>query len=243
MRLISLFLVIGFCITIVGCSLLPKNSKEVELNADFASSEQSLEQGFADKEQTEDKEDAELEKFRNMSQAEIETEIFGPAETLYAMFDSTTLYCDANDTLTVDGMTYTAVKSAQPELDSSVDFSIYENFKNYTKTIFSDEFTDKLFKDSIKYVNYNGKLYAVSADRGNDIYYNSRTFAVTKVEKDKIEYTIYAKYIREEYSEDYFNGKWDNTTVPEYALETKEYIYPREKINGKWVFTTFCSVY
>ena len=233
MRLFSLILAAVFCMLLSGCSFVSSNPDKFGTAATISTIS-------AESETT--KENPELEAFRNMTQEEIEKDVFGDAEALYAMFDMTTLYCN-DEQMTIGDMTYNAVDSHQPDLDSSVDFSKYENFKNYTRTIFSDEFTDKLFRENERYVNLNGKLYAIMADRGGDITYHSRTFAVTKAEENKVEYTVYAKYIKDEYYDDYFDGKWDQTTVPDYALETKEYIYPREKINGKWVFTDFCSVY
>lgn len=234
MRLFSLILVTVFCIILSGCDLVSDHPDKLETDVTITTTSAESET---------EKEDPELKRFRNMTQEEIEKDIFDDAEKLYAMFDLTTLYCDENKQITIGDMIYNAVQSHQPDLDSGVDFSSYENFKNYTRTIFSDEFTDKLFKDNERYINLNGKLYAIIADRGSDISYHSRTFAVTKAEEDKVEYTIYAKYIKDEYFEDYFDGKWNETTVPAYALETREYVYPREKINDKWVFTDFCSVY
>jgi len=231
-KLLCLIMSFCFCIFAAACSFPGMNNNENQ-------------EAVAQKDEvvSETTKDDELEKFKNMTSEEIRTQIFAPAETLFSKFDSTTLMCES-ETVEVNGNIYNAVSPTQTDLDETVNFSSYEAFKNYTKTIFSEEFTNRLFDEYERYINFNGKVYAILADRGGNLFYLSHTYAVTKTEKDKIEYTVYAKFIKEEYWDMYDSGTWaKEEDIPAYALETEEYIYPREKINGRWVFTDFCAIF
>ena len=185
-------------------------------------------------------EDKELEALKKMTSKQIGEEIFEDAFRVYHLFDGGNLDYENDDTVEKGGTTYHKVKSKQAEFDSSVNFSSYQEFKDYVKRYFSKEFTEKLFKDSY-YISVDGELYTIPVGRGGNMAYISHSFAVTSAKSGEIQYTIYLKTIKDEYIDYLFTDEDFEPT--EDMITTTEIKYTYKKIDGKWVFTNFQSLY
>ena len=81
----------------------------------------------------------------------------------------------------------------------------------------------------------------LGADRGGDISYISHHYSLYEDGKNTRTFAVYAKYVKDEYSDQYFNEYYGKPDCPEYMFEMREYLYPMKKENGKWVFTDFSS--
>lgn len=185
-------------------------------------------------------EDKELEVLKKMTSKQIGDEIFEEAFKVYFLFDGGNLDFENEDTVEKNGNVYYKVTSKQEMFDSSVDFASYKEFVDFVKRYFSKEFTEKLLKDSY-YLNVDGELYTIPVGRGGNMSYHSHSFAVTSAKKGEIVYTVYLKNIKEEYMDQMFTD--EDFEASEDMLTTTEIKYNYKKIDGKWVFTDFQSLY
>lgn len=189
---------------------------------------------------TQSKEDKELEKLKNMTSKQIADEVFADAFKVYSLFDGSNLDFENDDTVIRKNLTYHKVKSKQIEFDKDVNFSSYKEFSKYVKRYFSNEFAEKLLSDSY-YLNVDGELYTIPVGRGGNMSYHSHSFAVSSAKKGEIVYTVYLKNIKDEYMDQLFTD--ENFEATEDMLTTTEIKYTYKKIDGKWVFINFQSLY
>lgn len=181
--------------------------------------------------------DPELERFASMSEQEIETEIFEPAVELYGMFHGLgSPDCDWETEYTFNDMSYFKALADQSWVDSSLDFSKYEDFKAYVCTLFSERMAAKLL-DTPMYINVDGDLYCMPAGRGGNMMYVSHRYAVTQVRENEVIYTVYVDYIKDEYFDQMMDDP-DFEVTPD-KVTTNEIVYHRIRENGRWVFDNF----
>ncbi len=181
----------------------------------------------------------ELTMFRNMKPAQLERDYISPALSAYGIFDGLgSLDCDWELTVEKNGMTYHKVKAKQPDFDSRVDFTKYENFRNYMYTVFSKQLTDRLFSDNSNlWTIHNGDFYICAFGRGGDIAYQGYTCAVTNVTNTTVTCTVYAEYVKEQYLDQMWES--DNFTLTDDMIETHPNHFKLIKQNGNWVFDNF----
>lgn len=181
--------------------------------------------------------DAELAMFRNMKPAQLEKEYFLPALAVYGELDGLGgMECDWNVQLQKNGFTYMKVRSSQPNLNSNLDFSKYENFRKYVYTLFDKTFADGILSNEL-FLNNKGDLYLSDLGRGSDITYQGCSYGVTKVTKSAITVTVYARYIKGEYLDTMFDDP--DFELTDDKIETQPINFTLVKQNGNWVFKTF----
>lgn len=157
-----------------------------------------------------------------MSSADLEKVFFDPAVALYSVFEGYgDLRFDYETTVTKNGTIYFKVNSNQPHLDKTVDFSKYDNFRNYLYTVFSKELADSLLEKDAKenrFLLKHGKdLYVCIYGRGDDGEYEGCTYSLSKIDEKSVLCTVNARY---------------SGTVT--AIH-----FPLVKENGNWVFDDF----
>ena len=179
----------------------------------------------------------ELARFRSMTSSQLENEYFLPALIIYGELDGLGgIDCDWNaDSLQKNGLYYQKVRSSQPNLDASIDFSKYENFRNYVYTVFEKAVADNILSSQF-FLNHNGNLYLSDMGRGSDIYYQGCSYGVTKVTDTAVTVTVYARYVKGEYQDVMFD---DGFELTEDKIETEPFNFTLVKQNGNWVFKTF----
>ena len=100
-------------------------------------------------------------------------------------------------------------------------------------------FTTKLVDELLSYNNFievDGKVYAYCPGRGSDITYIDSKYAVTDVQDDKIELTVTARYIKDEY----FDTWYDNgAEIKDNMVDVREIKFELKNYDGKWVFDKF----
>jgi len=130
-----------------------------------------------------------------------------------------TLPTDPYDSRELDGCTYCKVER----------FETRDDLTSYLQTLFSEELINSFFEDS-SYIDIDGKLYCMDANRGSDITKGEETYSVSK-ESDTI---ILLKVTVEllDFDED-FN---------EAVVGSEVHSFQYELLDGKWVFTDFPSI-
>jgi len=116
-------------------------------------------------------------------------------------------------------------------------YPTYQSFVDDLRKYFSEELTQKLLAKEW-YVERNGKFYMQGFDRGSNLLFNNVTYAITSQTPEKVIFTATVEYLK------YIPKEWADAgsppdEIPEDMLESKDFIYNYEKIDGKWVFTNF----
>lgn len=112
-------------------------------------------------------------------------------------------------------------------------FKTLSDLENYLRTLFSDSIVRDLLnpKNGLeKYRDFDGALYAIPADRGSDITKGEEKYEIVSKSASKIIFRITVEVL----------GEWDSNKQPITGYETHDFTY--EKIDGRWVFTTFSLV-
>ena len=242
-RKLLAILALLLCLSVlVGCAA-ETSSRRRRKNRDDDDDENTTTTTSSDNEQEseeeEDEQDPDLAYFASMTEEEIAAEIFAPAETAYGCFDGwASLAYDMETIAEIDGYTYFLALPFQSELHTSLDLSVYENFRTYLNGFFTKEFTEQLL-DMPMYHNVNGKLYGMPAGRGGILGYRDHHYAVKSVEKDRVVYVVTVEYIKEEY----LDLLWDqeNPEITDDMLNIEKYEFVRVRENGNWVFANFDS--
>lgn len=95
----------------------------------------------------------------------------------------------------------------------------------YLQDLFSDEVTKKILSMiEFSYIDIDGKLHTLPADRGTDLYAGEETHKIIKVDNSKIIYQVTVEVLDE-----------DLETV----IDEKVYSFNYEFVGDKWVFTNF----
>lgn len=98
------------------------------------------------------------------------------------------------------------------------------------QTYFSKELTDGFFEfNSISYLDIDGKLYVNKVGQGGDLTKGKSSYKITRENDDKIILSDIVEIL--EYDEE------SQQFVP--TGETENYEFDYEKIDYRWVFTSF----
>ena len=119
-------------------------------------------------------------------------------------------------------------------------FPTFQSFVDELRVHFSEELVQELLSTRL-YIEHNGKFYVSGGARGTNANFVNVTYAVTSQTPDKVIFTATAFYIKYPEGAEYSSGDYPN--VPAEMLESKEFVYNYEQIDGKWVFTTFQLFY
>lgn len=110
-------------------------------------------------------------------------ELYSKAREAYEWFGLTTIPFDSDKYILSDGMMYYEV--VQPDINSK------QALSDYLKTLFADNIVDGLIEaSSDQYVEHDGKLYVLPADRGSDIFKGEETYEVVRVSDTEIKLTV-----------------------------------------------------
>lgn len=142
------------------------------------------------------------------------------AEEAYRWFDLTTLPLDYTQTKLVGEAVYYPVSDER--------FPTMDALRGYLKTLFSDEIVDALLPlDGVHYLEIDGALCAMEADRGTDE--NSGTVIETVNWPQEGGDALCTVQVSVELL-------WEDENYPE---GKRTYDFPYQKVGDKWVFTHF----
>jgi hypothetical protein len=146
------------------------------------------------------------------------------AAEAYSWFDLTTMPLDTSDCLQDGDSVYYRVN--KPGITSM------SQLKSYLNTLFTLDLTENLMNSSSgRYKEFNGVLYAQSADRGSNLYMQDKHVEASRKDDThwKVTLTFYADYM------DNTDPKGRQVTIG-YSQSVLDY----KKTNAGWRFTSFC---
>lgn len=160
----------------------------------------------------------------NVSQEQTVLADFDTAITLWAwFFMNTPPIGDAPDETEINGYTY---YSAEIHGVSTLE-DMHELMYRY----FDKALADQWFEESGRYAEVNGRLYALSADRGsNDSIINDTRSVTLDGESGTVTQTVTC-------------GEWDETTQSQAASGEETFEYPFTIVDGHAVFSAFPCPY
>ena len=145
-------------------------------------------------------------------------ELYNKAKEAYGWFDLTTIPYDKEKYIEADGEKYFEV--VQPGITSK------KALADYLNGFFADDITEGLMAmSSDRYVEYEGKLYVLSADRGTDIFKGAESYEVIRVSEKQIKLAVTVEI--------YEDPMQKNVTG------YKQYDFFLEFSDGRWRFTNF----
>lgn len=109
----------------------------------------------------------------------------------------------------------------------------YEELENYLRSLFSDIITTDLLHHKNgpeRYREFDGRLYAIPADRGSDITKGEEKYEIVSKNASKIIFRVTVEIL----------GEWDGSRQPVIGYEIHDFTY--EKNGDRWIFTTFYLV-
>ncbi|MCL2495303.1 MAG: hypothetical protein FWE98_06575 [Oscillospiraceae bacterium] len=143
---------------------------------------------------------------------QIRAEIFEPAFELYSRFGSDSLQTDINDEYGQIGMEYYRVADPRFPTMAALEAALRE--------LFSEELTQEIMRktpyDHPIYIEREGKLYSRLGGRSQD-----KEVIFISIESESENKIVYRVAVRD------------------WMLSEEEFLYTRELIDGKWVFTEF----
>ena len=147
------------------------------------------------------------------------------AADAYDWFTLTTMPLDSGDTKRDGDVVYNRV--VQPGIGSMAEL------KAYLDGLFTPDLTEGLLKESADhYRDFNGVLYAQSADRGTDIHLQGKR--VTAVQRDAAHWDVTITF---------YAGFTDNSipNAPQVTVGYSQTVLDYEKTDAGWRFATFCT--
>lgn len=145
-------------------------------------------------------------------------ELYNKATEAYGWFDLTTIPYDAEKYIEADGERYFEV--SQPGITSK------KSLTDYLDEFFADDITERLMDmSSDRYVEHEGKLYVLPADRGTDIFNGAESYEVIRVSEKQIKLEVTVEI--------YEDPAQRNVTG------YKQYDFFLEFSDGRWRFTNF----
>lgn len=136
----------------------------------------------------------------------------------YSWFDLTTMPLNENSKIEYNGNIYLKVNH-----DSIQSFS---DLETYLRNLFSDDIVDFLLKSN-RYVDIDGVLYAMPADRGTNIFAGEEHHEIIRESDKKIIYKVSVDILD------------DNL---EKIVDEEVYSFTYEFLEDKWIFTNFSLV-
>ncbi len=149
---------------------------------------------------------------QNISDEEVKT-IYQNALEIYYWFQVWTMNLDLNQSEIIDNTTYY----------KSTEFSSYQEFLNHMKSVLDSRIVEELLSTN-RYIDIEGHLYGVLADRGTDLSKGEETFEIIRINENTILYKVVVEILDN-------NGKVTGYETHEFHL--KYYT------DGKWRFETF----
>lgn len=137
----------------------------------------------------------------------------------YSWFDLSTMPLYDNSRIKYNGNVYDKVNYSGIQSLSDLE--------TYLHSLFSDDVVDSLLKDNFRYIDIDGVLYAISADRGSNIFAGEEHHEIIRESDKKFIYKVTVDILD------------DNL---EKVVDQEEYSFAYEFIDNKWKFTNFCLV-
>jgi len=161
------------------------------------------------------------DKITGPTDAEVQA-AYQKADEAYGWFYLSTLPVDYSDKREWNGYEYFRVE--HPTIKTLADL------KNYLQTVFSDEIVETLLNEDedaalVLYRDFDNVLYAIPADAGRDITKGDKTYEIIRESDSKIIFRVNVEIY----------GDPDTKNV----VDIKQYDFPYEYVNGRWVFTFF----
>lgn len=149
---------------------------------------------------------------QNISDEEVKS-IYQNAVEIYYWFQVWTMSLDCNQSRVIDNITYCKI----------TEFSNYQELVKHMKSVLDYSIVEELLSTN-RYIDIDGHIYGVPADRGTDMFKGEETFEIIRVN----EYTILYKVVVET-----LDNKGKVT-----GYETNEF-YLKYYTDGKWRFEEF----
>jgi len=140
-------------------------------------------------------------------------DLYNKAKEVYGWFDLTTIPYDAEKYIEADGERYFEV--SQPGITSK------KALADYLNEFFADDITEGLMAmSSDRYVEHEGKLYVLPADRGADISKGEESYEVERVSERQIKLAVAVEvygdpmqrnvtgYERHDFFLEFSDGRW-----------------------------------
>ena len=144
--------------------------------------------------------------------------LYNKAREAYEWFDMTTIPFDGGSYIDVDGIQFCEV--IQPGIDSK------QALSDYLNEFFIDDITEDLMTaSSDRYIEYEGKLYVLPADRGTDTYKGEESYEVDRISEEQIKLTDTVEIYDD----------FDEQNVIDY----EQYDFFLEYSDGRWRFKNF----
>jgi len=148
-------------------------------------------------------------------------DFYKKAKEAYGWFDLTTIPHDPEKYIEIDGVKYFEV--IQPGITSK------RALADYLNEFFTEEITEGLMTvSSNRYVEQEGKLYVLPADRGTDIFKGAESYEVFRVSDREIKLTVTVEIYDDP----------EQRNVREY----EQYDFFLEFSDNRWRFKNFESV-
>jgi len=163
--------------------------------------------------------------------------IFDPAIALYRNFEG------FSDVRGGEGSGYIEQMDGWERYYEPVDDERYPTYQAFVDALhrhFSEQLTQELLSGGT-YIERDGKFYMTDSARGMDISFHDVSYAVTSQTPGKVVFTATAFYVKDEWFEEWWYS--DLPEIPDEMLESEDFVYTYELIDGKWVFTSFQLFY
>jgi len=109
--------------------------------------------------------------------------LYYKAREMYEWFDLKTIPYNNEKYIEVNGEKYFEV--VQPGINSIKDLS------HCLKEVFADDIVESMMESSSnRYIEHDGKLYVIPADRGSDIYKGAETYQWEMLSDNEIKFTV-----------------------------------------------------
>lgn len=137
----------------------------------------------------------------------------------YSWFDLTTMPLDDNSRIEYNGNIYQKVNHST--------IHSLSDLERYLHSLFSEDIVDSLLTEDCRYADIDGALYAISADRGSNIFVGEEHHKIIHESDEKIIYQVTVDILD------------DNL---EKVVDKEVYSFAYQFIEDKWIFTNFCLV-
>ena len=179
----------------------------IDLTEDIADLEQDLEEVIRNTAPT-----VIQNKSQNITDEEVKN-IYQNTLEIYYWFQVWTMNPDLNQSKVIDNTTYYKI----------TEFSSYQEFLNHMKSVLDYRIVEELLSTS-RYIDIEGHLYGVLADRGTDHSKGEETFEIIRIDENTILYKVVVEIL---------DNKENVTGYETHKFHLKYYT------DGKWRFESF----